>query len=181
MENMRSSRVQVVENPPTIEGRVPPHDLEAEAAVLSAVMLDPGALDKVPELKPEHFYSEAHRRIFEASLELRRTGQPVDVVQIGSWLKDRQRLAQVGGAAYLQQILDSVPVVANVAAYGTTIYEKFRIRQLILACQKVTAQVSRDPTACDDEHFCPSGEHCQNGHCVAPPKGGVTRQRSRRR
>ncbi len=40
-------------------------------------------------------------------------------------------------------------------------------------CQKVTAQVSRDPTACDDtEHFCPQGEHCQNGHCVAPPKGG---------
>jgi replicative DNA helicase len=140
VENLRGSRVQVVENPPTIEGRVPPHDLEAEAAVLSAVMLDPAAFDKVPELKPEHFYSEAHRRIFEAVVELRRTGQPVDVVQIGSWLKDRQRLAQVGGAAYLQQILDAVPVVANVGAYGTTIYEKFRIRQLILACQKVAAQ-----------------------------------------
>jgi replicative DNA helicase len=137
---MRNSRVQVVENPPPIEGRVPPNDLEAEAAVLSACMLDPAALDKVVDLKPEHFYSEAHRRIFEACLELRAAGQPVDVVQVGSWLKDRQRLAQVGGTGYLSQILDAAPVVSNVAAYGRTIHEKYRIRQLILACQRVTAQ-----------------------------------------
>ena len=141
MEKMRFSRVQAVENPPPIEGRVPPHDLDAEAAVLSAVMLDPAALDKVVDvLKPDHFYSEAHRRIFEAALELKSSGSPVDVVQIGSWLKDRQRLAQVGGTQYLAQILDAAPVVANVAAYGNFIHEKFRIRQLILACQRVSAQ-----------------------------------------
>ncbi len=140
MEKVRASRVQPVENPPPIEGRVPPHDLDAEAAVLSAVMLDPSALDRVTDLKPEHFYSESHRRIYEACLELRHAGQPVDVVQVASWLKDRQRLAQVGGMGYLGEILDAAPVVANVAAYGQIIHEKYRIRQLILACQKVTAQ-----------------------------------------
>lgn len=140
MERMRGSRVQIVENPPPIEGRVPPNDLEAEAAVLSAIMLDPSALDKVVELKPEFFYSEAHRRIFEACLELRAGGHPVDVLQVSSWLRDRQRLAQVGGTGYLTEILNAAPVVANVAAYGLTIQEKYRIRQLILACQKVTAQ-----------------------------------------
>ena len=129
-----------VENPPAIEGRVPPHDLDAEAAVLSAVMLDPAALDKVIDLKPDYFYSEAHRRIFEACIELKQTGSPVDVVQVASYLKDRQRLAQVGGMPYLGQILDSAPVVANVAAYGRTIHEKYRVRQLILACQRVAAQ-----------------------------------------
>jgi replicative DNA helicase len=134
------TRAKEVENPPSIEGRVPPHDLDAEAAVLSATMLDPSALDKVIELRPEHFYSEAHRRIYEACLELRQSGSPVDVVQVGSFLKDRQRLAQVGGMPYLGQILDSAPVVANVAAYGRIIHEKFRIRQLILACQRVSAQ-----------------------------------------
>jgi replicative DNA helicase len=134
------ARAKEPENPPVIEGRVPPHDLDAEAAVLSAVMLDPSALDKVVELKPEHFYSEAHRRVFEAALELRQSGSPVDVVQVASFLKDRQRLAQVGGMPYLGQILDSAPVVANVAAYGRVIHEKFRIRQLILACQRVSAQ-----------------------------------------
>ena len=68
VDKMRFSRVQQVENPPPIEGRVPPNDLDAEAAVLSAAMLDPSALDKVTDLKAEHFYSEAHRRIYELSL-----------------------------------------------------------------------------------------------------------------
>ena len=133
-------REKGVENPPVIEGRVPPHDLEAEAAVLSACMLDPSAMDKITDLKPEYFYSEAHRRIFEACFELKQSGHPVDVLQVQSWLKDRQRLAQVGGAGYLTEILDAAPVVANVGAYGRTIHEKFRIRQVILACQRVSAQ-----------------------------------------
>ncbi len=124
-----------------VEGRVPPHDLDAEAAVLSAVMLDTSALDKVLEfLKPEHFYSEAHRRIFEAAIELRTVGQPVDVVQIGTWLKNRERIAQIGGMAYLTELLNAAPAVANIAAYGRTIHEKWRVRQLIATCQRVSAQ-----------------------------------------
>ena len=140
MEKKWGSRAQAIENPPVIEGRVPPHDLEAEAAVLSACMLDPSAMDKITDLKPEYFYSEAHRRIFEACFELKQAGHPVDVLQVQSWLKDRQRLAQVGGAGYLTEILDAAPVVANVGAYGRTIHEKFRIRAVILACQRVSAQ-----------------------------------------
>jgi replicative DNA helicase len=123
------------------EGRVPPHDLYAEAAVLSAVMMDPLALDKVCEfLKAEQFYSEAHRRIFEAAVDLSAEGKPVDVVQVATWLRDRERLAQVGGVAYLTEVLNAAPAVANVAAYGKTIHEKWRVRSLILACQRVTAQ-----------------------------------------
>ncbi|MEO8798262.1 MAG: replicative DNA helicase, partial [Polyangiaceae bacterium] len=129
-----------VYEPPTIDGRVPPHDLDAEAAVLSAILLDAGALDRVLEfLKPEHFYSEAHRRIYEGCMELKAVGQPVDVVQVGTWLKNRERIAQVGGMAYLTEILNAAPAVANVAAYGKTIHEKWRVRQLIATCQRVAA------------------------------------------
>jgi replicative DNA helicase len=128
-------------DPQIIEGRVPPHDLDAEAAVLSAVLIDEKALDKVLGfLKPEHFYSEAHRRIYEAALELRTKSQPVDIVQVGTWLKNRERLEQVGGMAYLTQVLDAAPVVSNVDAYGKTIHEKYRVRQLIATCQRVSAQ-----------------------------------------
>jgi replicative DNA helicase len=124
-----------------VEARVPPHDLDAEAAVLSSVMMDPQALDKVNEfLRPEHFYSEAHRRIFEAAVELSVVGKPVDVVQVASWLRDRDRLAQVGGMAYLTEVLNAAPAVVNVVSYGRTIHEKWRVRQLILACQRVSAQ-----------------------------------------
>ena len=126
--------------PAIVEGRVPPHDLDAEAAVLSAVMLDTSALDKVLEfLKAEHFYSEAHRRIYEAAIELRSVGQPVDLIQVGTWLKNRERIAQVGGMGYLTELLNAAPAVSNVAAYGRTIHEKWRVRQLIATCQRVAA------------------------------------------
>jgi replicative DNA helicase len=126
---------------PSVAGRVPPHDLDAEAAVLSAVMIDSLSLDKVLEfLKPEHFYSEAHRRIFEACVELKHESKPVDVVQVGTWLKDRERIAQVGGMGYLTEILNAAPAIANIAAYGYTIREKARVRQLIATCQRVAAE-----------------------------------------
>ena len=80
MDKLRVVGGQAAE-PIVVEGRVPPHDLEAEAAVLSAVMLDKLAFDKVAEfLEPAHFYSEAHRRIFEACVEMSREGKTPDVV-----------------------------------------------------------------------------------------------------
>src|SRR4051812_15795130 len=79
-------------------GRVPPHNDEAEAAVLSAVLCDGRALDAVLEfLRAEHFYSDANRRIFEAAEELHKKGQPVDVQTVAAWLKDRDRLQAIGG------------------------------------------------------------------------------------
>jgi replicative DNA helicase len=141
VENVRGKWGQKVVELPSVAGRVPPHDLDAEAAVLSAVMIDSLSLDKVLEfLKPEHFYSEAHRRIFEACMELKVAGKPVDVVQVGTWLKDRERIAQVGGMGYLTEVLNAAPAIANVAAYGYTIREKARVRQVIAVCQRVAAE-----------------------------------------
>ncbi len=143
MENVRGrwGQQRAAVELPSVAGRVPPHDLDAEAAVLSAVMIDSLSLDKVLEfLKPEHFYSEAHRRIFEACTELKREGKPVDVVQVGTWLKDRERIAQVGGMGYLTEVLNAAPAIANVAAYGYTIREKARVRSLIGICQRVAAE-----------------------------------------
>lgn len=115
--------------------------MDAEAAVLSAVTVDPAALDKVLDfLKPEHFYAESHRRIFEACVELHAAGQPVDSVQVGSWLRSRERLAQIGGMAYLTEVLNAAPFVANVAAYARTIFDKWRVRQMVAAAQRVAAE-----------------------------------------
>src|SRR4051794_29331248 len=127
--------------PPSASGRVPPHDLDAEAAVLSAVLLERDALDKVLEtLKPEHFYAEANRRIYEAAVELSTKGMPIDIVSVAGWLRDRERLAQVGGSAYLAQLADAVPAVAHLETYARMVKEKWRIRQLIATCQRVSAE-----------------------------------------
>jgi replicative DNA helicase len=124
-----------------IAGRVPPHDLGAEAAVLSAVLLDRDAFDEVAEiLKPEHFYSDANRRIYEAIFELERLQRAVDVVSVASFLKDKNRLQQVGGTAYLAQLTDATPYVANVETHARLIREKWRLRQVIAVCQHVAAE-----------------------------------------
>jgi replicative DNA helicase len=127
--------------PAMVAGRVPPHDLDAEAAVLSAILLSRDALDRVLEiLKPEHFYSDANKRIYEAAQELALAGTPIDIVSVASWLRDRERLAQVGGPSYLAQLSDATPAVGHVGAHAGTVYEKWRVRQLIATCQRVAAE-----------------------------------------
>ncbi|WP_437575447.1 replicative DNA helicase [Sorangium sp. So ce887] len=140
MMDRRGQRPQRIE-PPIVAGRVPPHDLDAEAAVLSAILLHRDALDRVLEiLKAEHFYSEANSRVYEAAQELASAGTPLDIVSVASWLRDRERLAQVGGAAYLAQLADATPAVAHVGAHARVVYEKWRVRQLIATCQRVAAE-----------------------------------------
>lgn len=125
----------------TIEGKVPPVDLDAEAAVLSAVMLDPVAMGRVSDfLTPEMFYSESHRRIFEAAVYLREHGTAIDVQTVGSRLNETDRLRQVGGFGYLTEILDASPVVQNVRTHAVTVHERWRARQVIRLCQKAEAE-----------------------------------------
>jgi replicative DNA helicase len=124
-----------------LAGRVPPHNDEAEAAVLSAILSDGNALDAVLEfLSAEHFYVDANRRIFEGAIELHSRGQPVDIQTVAGWLKDRERLQAVGGIAYLAKIIDATPAVAHVGAHARIVREKSRIRRLIETCQMVAAE-----------------------------------------
>jgi replicative DNA helicase len=102
------------------------YDLDAEGAVISAVLLastpdgaEPGALVAARTiLTPEDFYSEAHRRIFEACLALDDEGEAIDAVLVASRLRDHGRLAQVGGLAYLTQIIGAAPAVTHVKNYA---------------------------------------------------------------
>lgn len=124
-----------------VTGRVPPNDLDAEGAVLSATLLDADAFDRVQEiLRPEHFYSDANRRIFEAIVDLQTSGRPVDVVSVAGWLRDKGRLQQVGGTPYLAQLSDATPAVAHIEAHARVIREKWRVRQLISTCQHFAAE-----------------------------------------
>jgi replicative DNA helicase len=121
-------------------GRVPPHDLDAEAAVLSAVMLSSEAFDRVAEfLRPEHFYSGANQRVFDAVLALQSESHPVDVVTVAGWLRDKNLLQQIGGTPYLAQLTDAIPTIAHVEAHGRLVKEKWRLRRVIATCQDFAA------------------------------------------
>lgn len=133
-------------DPPPVAGRLPPHDLDAEAAVLSAAMLDRTALERVVDLlKPEHFYSDANARIFQACQTLVATDTPVDFVSVSSWLRDREWLQKLGGVSYLAQLVDATPSTGHVATHAKAVHEKWRLRQLIATCQRVSAEGYGDP------------------------------------
>lgn len=121
--------------------RVPPHDLDAEAAVLSAVLLDRDALDRVIDsLTPEHFYAERHRRIYGAILDLDAKGIAIDLVTLKAALADADRLQQIGGAAYLGQLIDSTPSVLHVEDHARRVIELHRKRRMIEVCQRIAAE-----------------------------------------
>ena len=128
-------------DPPPVAGRVPPHDLDAEAAVLSAVFLDRDALDRVLVLlKPEHFYSEANARIYQAAQTLASAQTPVDIVSVASWLRDREWLQKMGGTAYLARLADATPAVGHVETHAKIVHEKWQLRKTIATCQRVAAE-----------------------------------------
>jgi len=121
--------------------RVAPHDLDAEAMVLSASMLNAEDFARVGDkLAPEHFYSEANRRIFEAIVELTRAGTFVDLVSLVGWLRDRERLAQVGGSVYLAELVANVPAVGHLEEKAERVIAFAQARELIATAQRIAAE-----------------------------------------
>lgn len=121
--------------------QIPPSDLDAEGAVLSAILLAPEAFDRVQEiLQPCHFYADSNRRVYEAVVELQTNGRPIDIVAVSGYLRDKGRLQQIGGSPYLAQLSDATPAVAHVEAHAKVIREKWRLRQLIATCQRFATE-----------------------------------------
>lgn len=126
---------------PRSGARVPPHDVNAEAAVISACLLDQSTIDTVRGLiEPDHCFADAHRRILDAIYQLDDVNQPVDLVSVASKLRETNRLEQVGGAAYLAQISDATPAVAHVDHHARLVRDLWRVRQAIALHQEKAAE-----------------------------------------
>src|SRR5437899_8617300 len=98
------------------------------------MLLDRDAIARVVELvRPEDFYRDAHRRIYETVVELFERGEPVDLITVTDRLRDKGQLDDVGGAAYVTGLLNSVPTAANVEYYARIVLQKSMLRQLIVA------------------------------------------------
>jgi replicative DNA helicase len=127
-------------NPDTY-GRVPPYDKTAEEAVLGAVLLNPRCLAELrPELPPEAFYVESHRRIFLAMLALDERGAAIDHVTLGTELITRGDLEKIGGPLALENLTDAVATVANFRHYAQIVNGKAALRGVIYAAQQVVAE-----------------------------------------
>jgi replicative DNA helicase len=123
------------------ERLAPVHDLDAEAAVLATLMLDPDRVADVEEiLSPANFYAVANQRIAEAIWELDHAAEAIDVATVAAKLNANGRLAQIGGTPYLMQVSGSTPAVAHVEDHARIVATAARIRRVQAVCQLVASE-----------------------------------------
>ncbi|MHB1041963.1 MAG: replicative DNA helicase [Eubacteriales bacterium] len=121
-----------------MQDRVPPQNIDAEQSVLGSIMLDSDAIHKAVKLvRPEDFYRESHRVIYEAMLSLNESGEPVDLITLTEWLRQHDELEKVGGVSYIAALSEIVPTAANVEYYAHIVEEKSLLRTLIQVSTRI--------------------------------------------
>lgn len=122
--------------------RIQPHSEAAEQSVLGSLILSDEAVARVEEiLKPEDFYHDSHREIFDCILTLSRAGQGIDLITLSEELKRRGLLEKVGGLTYLAEVAGSVPSAANAEDYAQIVRNKSVLRALARAANRILGQV----------------------------------------
>ena len=127
-------------------GKVPPHDLEAEQAIIGSMLTDKDAVISAIEiLKEEDFYREDNRAIYSAILNLYNRAEPIDIITVKAELKSMGKFEQVGGLEYLAELPERVPTTANAIKYIKIVEEKSILRNLIRTANEII-DLGYDPT-----------------------------------
>jgi replicative DNA helicase len=123
------------------QGNLPPHDLDAERAVLGGILLDgTGYATVSPLVAATDFYHPAHAVIFEAIQSVASRGDPIDVVTLAAELRSRERLNTVGGPQYLGELTDTIPTIAHIEQHGRIVADLAQVRRMIAAAHEITAR-----------------------------------------
>ncbi len=127
-------------------GKVPPHDIEAEQAVIGSMLTDKEAVSSSIEvLKEQDFYREDNRLIYSAMLNLYNRAEPIDLITVKSELESMGKFEQVGGFEYLAELPEKVPTTANASKYIKIVEEKSILRNLIKTANEIV-ELGYDPT-----------------------------------
>ncbi len=117
-----------------------PQSVEAEEAVLGAILVNPASLGKIVEfLKPESFYKPAHKFIYEAVIELFKRSEPIDILTVSEHLRNKNELEKAGGRSYINDLALNVATTANIEYYAKIIKEKDIKRALINAGSEIVS------------------------------------------
>jgi replicative DNA helicase len=118
--------------------RIPPQNTDAEASLLGAILIDADAIVKIADIvRPDDFYEERHKRIYESILNLYEKHSPIDVLTLSDQLKGNGFLDMVGGAQYLTELTNFVPTATHVEQYADIVSQKSLRRRLIKASQDI--------------------------------------------
>src|SRR3989344_3986601 len=118
--------------------RIPPQNIEAERVLLGSVMIKPAAIsDIIDVISFDSFYVEKHRLIYRAMLELFAKSEPIDLLSVSTYLKEKSLLEQVGGRSYLAELVNEVPSAGNAKHHARTVQKKHMMRALIEAANVI--------------------------------------------
>ncbi len=118
--------------------RIPPHSVESEQSILGSILLDKDAIITVSEtIRPNDFYKEAHKIIYESMIKLNNKGEPIDLITLTEELRKQGFLDDVGGISYITSLSTIVPTTSNVKYYADIVKEKSVLRQLIKASNDI--------------------------------------------
>ena len=118
--------------------KLPPQDIEAEKSLLGSLMLDKDAIVKVADfLHADDFYKKIHQDIYQAIEDLFSKGEPIDLISVASRLREKDKLEEIGGIAYLTELANTVPTASHVSTYARIVQKKRILRDLIQAGEEI--------------------------------------------
>ena len=119
--------------------KIPPHSLEAEKALLGSIMIRPEVMHDILDLVNDRaFYSNQHKHIWSTLFELHTKNTPIDLLSLSARLKEKNLLENVGGMAYLSELINSVPSSTNAHHYAELVGNKHIMRELLRAAEEIT-------------------------------------------
>ncbi len=120
--------------------KIPPHSKEAEQSVLGSILIDKDAIVKIADLvKPEDFYYDIHKIIYEAIGDLYHRHDPIDLLTLANLLEERKQIDTIGGPAYLAELTSAVPTSTHVFKYAQIVKNKSTLRKMLKAGNMITA------------------------------------------
>ncbi len=142
----RRGRIRGVPSGAAGDALVPPHDLDAERAVIGAMLVSETAVSVVGEvLAVEDFYSETHRVLYGAMMRLYSRGEPIDQLTLTNELRSMGEFDRIGGRQYVFRIVESVPTAANAARYAEIVRGKALLRAVIDAGSRIQQEAFTEP------------------------------------
>src|SRR5919205_1114525 len=128
------------------DARVPPHDLDAERAVIGAMLVSEPAVSVIGEmLDADDFYSETHRVLYRVMMRLYSRGDPIDQLTLSDELKSVGEFDRIGGRSYVFRLVESVPTAANAARYAEIVRGKALLRAVIDAGDRIQQEAFAEP------------------------------------
>ena len=118
--------------------KVPPQNIEAEQCLLGSLMIDKDSIIKVVDIvRPEDFYQDKHKTIYESIIDLYSKSEPIDILSMSNRLEEKKILEKIGGRTYLMSLANQVPTSSHIVHYAHTVQKKATLRRLIRAASEI--------------------------------------------